>query len=85
MWSQREQEYLSGNKDNVIIVNGKLYTDAGNTSGRSTQFNGFGGSKFNIRILDGNKEWSTNNLWCGGTIPKKYKTTTMRDTAEFVK
>lgn len=84
LWQEREEEYLRGKKP-ILIVKGCVYTDGGNTFGRSTQYNGFGGAKFNIRMLDGSKEWGTNNLWCGGNIPKKYRLTTMKDNAEFVK
>ncbi|MNG00969.1 hypothetical protein D3C85_681620 [compost metagenome] len=81
-WAVREQQHL--NKP-FIIVNGCTYSDGGKTSGRSTQYNGFGGAIFKIRMIDSSKEWDTNNLWCGGDIPKKYRTTTMQDNAEFVK
>lgn len=83
-WCIREQEFLNGNKRNVLIINGKTYGDAGSTKGRSTQFNGFGGAVFNIKMLDGSKEWTTNNLWHGGTIPKRLRLTTMKDTAIFI-
>lgn len=83
-WLEKEQEYLD-NPSKTLIINGEVYGDAGATSGRDTHYNGFAGSVFHIRMLDGSREWSTNNLWCGGDIPKKYKTTTMRDNAEFVK
>lgn len=84
-WQVRDQEYLNGNKRNTIIINGSTYSDGGATKGRNTNYNGFGGAIFKIRMLDGSKEWETNNLWYGGVIPKKYKTTTMKDTAEFIK
>nr|DAH57145.1 MAG TPA: hypothetical protein [Caudoviricetes sp.] len=81
-WVQREKEYLS---KGFLIVNGCVYSDAGNTKGKNTAYNGFAGSVFKIRMLDRSKEWETNNLWCGGDIPKKYRMTTMKDNAEFIK
>lgn len=81
-WREKEDQYLS---EGFLIINGRTYSDAGATKGRDTSFNGFGGHTFNIRMLDGSREWSTNNLWCGGDIPKRYRLTTMKDNAEFVK
>lgn len=81
-WVQREEEYLT---KGFLIIDGCVYSDAGNTKGKNTAYNGFGGSVFKIRMLDGSKEWETNNLWCGGEIPKKYRLTTMKDNAEFIK
>ena len=83
-WEEREKSFLSDD-NKTFIVNGKTYSDGGATKGRDTQYNGFGGAVFNIRMLDGSREWITNNLWCGGNIPKKYRLTTMKDTAEFIK
>lgn len=78
---EREQEHLNKPK---LIIGGVLYGDAGATSKANTKFNGFGGRVFKIRMLDGSKEWETNNLWCGGELPRKYRETTMKDNAEFV-
>ena len=81
---EREKEYLIGTKS-FLIIKGQIYSDAGATKGRNTKYNGFAGHEFTIRMLDGSKEWKTNNLWCGGPIPKKYRLTTMKDNAKFVK
>lgn len=81
-WIEREKEYLT---KGFLIIDGCVYSDAGNTKGKNTSYNGFGGSVFKIRMLDGSKEWETNNLWCGGEIPKKYRLSTMKDNAEFIK
>lgn len=81
-WREKEDQYLS---EGFLIINGCTYSDAGATRGKDSHYNGFAGHTFNIRMLDGSREWSTNNLWCGGDIPKKYRLTTMKDNAEFVK
>lgn len=81
-WIEREKEYLN---KGFLIIDGCVYSDAGSTKGKNTAYNGFGGSVFKIRMLDGSKEWETNNLWCGGEIPNKYRLSTMKDNAEFIK
>lgn len=56
-----------------IVVNGTLYSDGG-TKDRSTYsgFLGHGGRIFNIKMNDG-REFTTNNLWCGGDIPEHFR------------
>lgn len=80
-WKQREQHHL---KNPLLIVDGRTYSDGGNKPSSRSDFLGHAGRTFHISMLDGSKEWSTNNLWCGGDIPKKYRETTMKDNAEFV-
>lgn len=81
-WAETEKDHI--NKP-FLIVNGSTYSDAGCTNGSDTKYNGHAGRLFKIRMLDGSKEWETNNLWFGGEIPKKYRMTTMKDNAEFLK
>lgn len=66
----------------AIIVNGKVYTDGGNKDVR-TGMTGHGGRVFKIRMLDGSKEWSTNNLWAGGELPDRWRAN-IPDNAEFL-
>jgi hypothetical protein len=68
----------------MLIIEGKLYTDAGRTNPDDTAFNGHSGREFYIIMLDGSRQWLTNNLWCGGDIPNKYQETTMKDNAKFI-
>lgn len=77
-WSEREAEHLESPK---IIINGVMYTDAGNSP--NGRYLGFGGTVYTINHKDGTQT-ITNNLWHGGVIPKKYRLTTMKDNAEFV-
>lgn len=85
LWEEREAEYLSNVKP-TLIIDGKMYSDGGATpKGKPTHFNGFAGAEFTIKMLDGSKQWTTNNLWCGGEIPIKYRKTTMSDNAEFIR
>lgn len=66
-----------------LIVGGALYQDGGNNPKEKPQYLGHGGREFHI-LLDTGESWVTNNLWCGGTIPLKYRQTTMRDNARFL-
>jgi len=50
--------------------------------GRDVRWNGFGGTKFTVRWMDGRQE-STNNLWCQGDIPDRFKND-LPDNAEFI-
>jgi len=70
----------------AIVANGNVYTDGGNIENLPRQggFVGHGGHKFHIRMLDGSREWTTNNLWHGGAVPAGYRDE-IPDTAEFVK
>jgi|SRR5690554_1155085 len=83
LWGERCEKLLT-NPGKSIIVNGVLWTDGGKKTDISGEFLGCAGQTFKIRKLDGSKEWETNNLWCGGDIPKKYRETVLKDDAEFI-
>jgi hypothetical protein len=68
----------------MVVIEGKLYTDAGRTKPDQTKYNGHGGRQFYIIMLDGSRQWLTNNLWSGGDVPDKYRKTTMKDNAKFI-
>ncbi len=79
---EKEAEHI---EDPKLIIDGVVYGDAGNKPNeRNKSFLGHSGHVFKIRMLDGSKEWETNNLWCGGEVRKKYRQTTMKDNAEFI-
>ena len=69
--------------DEKLIINGKLYSDAGNKPHSRPDFLGHAGHVFTI-LADNGEQWQTNNLWCGGDIPLKYRQTTMKNNAEFI-
>jgi len=66
----------------MIVIGGAFYKDSGNSPNTDSKFLGFGGRKFSIRMLDGSKEWTTNNLWTAGDCPKRFRP---EDNAEFTK
>lgn len=80
LWRMREVDYLNGTP--FIIIDGCMYTDGGYKKTNHTQFLGFGGREFNIRMNDGT-EIFTNNLWCGGNIPENHRKI-LCDNAVFV-
>lgn len=69
----------------AVIANSHIYTDGGNVenSGRDTRYLGFGGHKWHFRMLDGSREWTSNNVWHGGEIPEIWRKE-IPDTAEIV-
>lgn len=74
-------EQLAANpRDNFLIIDGWLYSDGGKSSAPSHCL-GFGGAKWKIS-KDG-KEWETNNLWSGGTIPEEFRSR-LPDNAKFL-
>lgn len=79
-WQEREAIHLA--KPN-IIVGGMVYSDGGHKPSGKKEYLGHAGREFHILTDDG-KEWITNNLWGGGTIPLKYRLTTMKDNARFL-
>ena len=67
-----------------FVVNGKIYTDGGNVENPGQyRFIGHAGHKFRVRMLDGSREWVTNNLWAGGDITPEWRAE-IPDTAEFL-
>lgn len=79
-WKEKSDNYLN-NPGNTLIIKGALYSDGGNKKNPSnTSFLGHAGREFTIQRKDG-ELWKTNNLWCGGDIPLKYRSTTMQDNA----
>lgn len=68
----------------AVVIDGYVFTDGGRVSNPNAPFVGHGGREFHIRMLDGSKDWSTNNLWSGGKIPDLWRPD-IPDTAEFIK
>ena len=69
-------------KDRYIIIGGKCYCDAGEREQPyDTWCLGHGGRRFWIRFQDG-RTITTNNLWCQGDVPEKYRAE-LPDNAEF--
>lgn len=62
---------LLGNPKSIII-DGAHYIDEGRVPGNQSQFVGYGGREFLIKMNDG-RVISTNNLWNQGTIPKSWR------------
>lgn len=67
LWEQRVQ----GDTSKWILVGHTLYTDCGR-SNEPSYLLGHAGREFRIRNLATDEILSTNNLWCGGTLPKRY-------------
>ena len=66
-----------------IIVNGMCNKDGGHQENK-TGMMGHGGRLFKIAFLiDGTKNFQTNNLWCQGDIPKWFRSK-LPDNAKFV-
>lgn len=82
-WKEREQEYLNCIND-ILIIDGVWYSDGGNKPNSNPSYLGHAGREFTIKMLHSDIKWNTNNLWCGGDIPKKYRETTLKDNAEFI-
>ncbi|NEG58006.1 hypothetical protein [Pantoea agglomerans] len=65
----------------MLVIKGAFYRDGGNSPKEESKYLGFGGRKFTIKMLDGSKEWQTNNLWTAGDCPKRFRP---EDNAEFI-
>lgn len=66
----------------AIIIGGICYHDDGNVAHPvDTNYLGYGGARFHIRMNDG-RVINTNNLWYNGPIPAEYA---VHDNAVFVK
>lgn len=70
------------NCKNPIRVGGCHYQDGGKTSGNRTDFNGFSGRVFQVRMNDG-REFTTNNMWYQGEIPERFRDK-LPDNAVFI-
>ena len=80
LWEQRAIEHVR-NPNNALIIDGNMYSDGGNSPNAANKsLLGFGGHTFFIR--KGGREWSTNNLWNGGTIAMEARDR-MVNNAEF--
>lgn len=80
LWRMREEDHK---KSPFIIVDGVMYSDAGNVENPKDKWPlGHGGRVFKIQKDDGTV-FSTNNLWCGGGIPENHREV-MRDNAKFI-
>lgn len=75
LWSSRMKD------KSFLIISGKFYKDGGHKPKEESKYLGFGGALHGIRMLDGSREWETNNLWYGGECPKAFKPV---DNAEFL-
>lgn len=67
----------------AVVIDGHVYTDGGRVSNPNAPFVGHAGREFRIRMLDGSRELSTNNLWSGGKVPELWRPE-IPDTAEFI-
>lgn len=68
----------------AVIAGGNIYTDGGNVdSPGNGRLLGFAGHQFHFRMLDGSRDWLTNNVWHGGEIPQIWRNE-IPDTAEIV-
>lgn len=67
-----------------IVVDGTMYSDGGKVDKATTRgFLGFGGADWKIEMFDG-RIIETNNLWCSGNIPERFKDR-IPDNAKFIK
>lgn len=78
------QEEHHHHHSTAVVIDGQIYTDSGSIAKPDPRGYGVGhgGRKFHIRMLDGSREWSTNNLWSGGRIPEIWASE-IPNTAEF--
>ncbi len=67
----------------AVVINSYVFTDGGRVDNPNAPFVGHGGREFRIRMLDGSREWSTNNLWSGGKVPELWRQE-IYDTAAFI-
>lgn len=79
------KEEYNHHHSTAVVIDGKVFTDGGYID--KPHASGFGighaGRKFRIRMLDGSKEFVTNNLWAGGEVPALWRDM-IPDTAEFL-
>lgn len=78
-WLEVIERYKSGD---LLVIDGTTYHDAGRSSEPRRSFLGFGGREFQIQTQDG-KIIRTNNLWCGGEIPERWRPQ-LPDNAKFL-
>ncbi len=55
-----------------LVINYRVYADQGGTR-IANRLNGHSGREFKIEMLDGSRQWTTNNLWSEGRIPKRWQ------------
>lgn len=67
---------------NMVRVKAVHYQVCGDEGGGRAEFRGFGGRHFTIRFDDG-RTVQTNNLWCQGGIPERFRQE-LPDNARFV-
>jgi hypothetical protein len=68
----------------AVIAGGNIYTDGGNVDNPgSGRLLGFAGHRFHFRMLDGSREWTSNNVWHGGEIPQIWRAE-IPDTAQII-
>lgn len=65
-------ESLKHDSHRPIIVDGTHYQDGGKKSGPAV-WKGHAGCKFTIQFLETGEILETDNLWCQGTIPTRFR------------
>lgn len=73
-------------KDEHVIIKGKCYyfdKSEPIVDVNKKAFVGFGGRRFEIKMLDTGKTTTTNNLWYNGEVPEEFRDR-LPDNAEFI-
>ena len=81
-WEEMANELRTATDPRRLIINHRIYLDAGYSKDART-FLGFGGREFRYRRVGSDEVILTNNLWSGATLPPEYWAE-FPDTAEFV-
>lgn len=70
-------------KDSHVIINGNCYYIDKTHPMSDSDFRGYGGREFKIKLHSG-EVITTNNLWYNGEVPEEFRDR-LPDNAEFVK
>lgn len=76
LWTERVQSKRK------IVIEHVMYSDGGRKSRDEAGFLGHGGREFKIEMND-STIIKTNNLWCGGDVPKRFQDE-IPDNAKFI-
>lgn len=79
LWGKRYEDFK--NCPNTYVIDGTLWTDKGFSRDKS-KYLGCAGRLFKVKPFDGDS-FETNNLRCGGDIPKSWHTGELKNNAEF--